>query len=298
MDYKRTIVDAMEFIHGRFHEEIKVGDISEGVYLSPSYFSMLFRTFTGYTVKEYVNRYRLYRAASALKSTDKRIITITFEMGFSSQQAMTKKFSRVYGVPPAKFRKLNPAIAVFPPKNILDERGISMEMKKCFENVTFMKKDSYFVVGIETDIDYNRGTDNIGTLYERWNGEGLEEVIQDRVDSNITYGITHETEENDTAKYTIAVEVTTLDNIKPMMVGRKIEGCEYAVFEPTLEMVTSGEFWKYFHGTWLKEQNLQQPDAVLTKNKNNYPKVATLEVYDEKFEDEKSKIKIYAPILR
>lgn len=87
MDYLNTIFKATDFIHRNYDENILVSDIAEYVYLSPSYFSMVFRIITGYTVKEYVNQYRLYQAAKALKETDKGIISIAFQSGFSSQQS-------------------------------------------------------------------------------------------------------------------------------------------------------------------------------------------------------------------
>jgi predicted transcriptional regulator YdeE len=41
-----------------YDEPITITDISAQAYLSPSYFSSLFRIFTGFTVKNYLNRYR------------------------------------------------------------------------------------------------------------------------------------------------------------------------------------------------------------------------------------------------
>ncbi|WBW97452.1 AraC family transcriptional regulator [Oceanirhabdus sp. W0125-5] len=298
MDYLNSIYKAMQFIHNNYDENILVGDISDHVYLSPSYFSKVFRVLTGYTVKEYVNRYRLYRAATLLKETDKRIISIAFETGFSSQQSFTKKFVQLYRNPPARFRRINPIIDPFPPKNLFMERGITMDLKQSFDSVQFVTKESFLVVGIETDIDYNRGTNNIGDLYDQWNSQKLEELIPDQVNSSVVYGMTHESREDDTAKYMISVEVSTLDNLPSGLIARRFDSCEYAVFDTTLEMETSGEFWKYFFKTWLSEQGLEQPQTVNTKNKYTYSRLPSFEVYDADYKDETSKIKIYAPILR
>ena len=298
MDYLNTIIEATEFIHQNYTENILVADIAEYVYLSPSYFSMVFRIITGYTVKEYLNQYRLYKAAIALKETDKKIIFIAFESGFSSQQSLTKKFVKQYKLSPAHFRKINPPINPFPPENIFMERGIIMDLKHCFENVKFIRKESFLVVGIETDIDYNLGTNNIGNLYDKWNNENLVELIPDQINYPVVYGMTHESDENDTAKYMICVEVSTLKNLPSGFIARKFDTCEYAVFETTLDMETSGEFWRYFYKTWLSEQNLKQPQSICTKNKNIYTKLPNFEVYDVNFKDETSKIQIYAPIIR
>ncbi|WP_461614470.1 AraC family transcriptional regulator [Clostridium sp. Marseille-QA1073] len=298
MDYLNTIFKATEFIHRNYDENILVSDIAEYIYLSPSYFSMVFRIITGYTVKEYVNQYRLYQAAKALKETDKRIISIAFESGFSSQQSLTKKFVRQYKIPPAHFRKINPPIDPFPPENLFMERGIIMDLKQCFENVKFVTKESFLVVGIEADIDYNIGTDNIGDLYDQWNNENLVELIPDQVNHPVVYGMTHESRGNDTAKYMVGVEVSTLDNLPSGLIARRFDTCEYAVFDTILAMETSGEFWKYFYKTWLREQGLEQPQTIYTKNKYVYSKLPSFEVYDANFKDESFMIKIYAPILR
>ncbi len=301
MDYTALMREAIEFIHSQYGENILVSDISAQVYLSPSYFANLFRTLTGYTVKNYLNRYRLYRAAAALKESDKRIIEIAFECGFSSQQAFTKSFSLLYGTSPAQFRRADVSFNPFPPSNILQKRGITMDLKNVFDNVRFVKKDSFLVVGIETDINYNgigKGTDYISDLYDRWNTEKLIEKIPDQVNDLLTYGMTHESNADDTAKYIIAVEVSSLEHLPAGLIGRRFEACEYAVFECTLEEETSGRFFQYFFSTWLKEQGLSQPDSVHTALGNTFSRYPTFEVYDKNFVDESSKIEIYIPITR
>jgi predicted transcriptional regulator YdeE len=59
--------------------------------------------------------------------------------------------------------------------------------------------------------------------------------------------------ENDTAKYIVAVEVSTLENIPTGLIGRRFDAAEYAVFDCTLEDETSGKFFQYFFKTFLKE---------------------------------------------
>lgn len=176
-----------------------------------------------------------------------------------------------------------------------------MDLKNVFDNVRFVKKDSFLVVGIETDINYNgigKGTDYISDLYDRWNTEKLIEKIPDQVNDLLTYGMTHESNADDTAKYIIAVEVSSLEHLPAGLIGRRFEACEYAVFECTLEEETSGRFFQYFFSTWLKEQGLSQPDSVHTALGNTFSRYPTFEVYDKNFVDASSKIEIYIPITR
>ena len=79
VDYPDAIREATLFIHRQYGENILVADISYHVYFSSSYFAKVFRTLTGYTVKEYINCYRLYRAAMNLKQSFAGVRFITKE---------------------------------------------------------------------------------------------------------------------------------------------------------------------------------------------------------------------------
>lgn len=303
MNYQEAVKQSLEYLHRHHGEPIRVADVAEQVYLSPSYFSTVFRVMTGYSVKDYLNQYRLYRAAADLRDTAVPVMDIALDRGFSSQQALSKGFVQKYGIPPARFRRLRPVLLPFPPANRWREReGTMQSIKEVFSNVRYEKKDSFFVAGLETDINYNepdhQGTAPIGGLFDRWYGEALGERIPDQVNKGMVYGMTHESTEEDTAKYMVGVEVTTLSNIPVGFVGRRFYGCEFAVFDTTLEMETSGEFWRYFYGTWLGETGYSQPETVHTKKKHSFTRNPNYEVYPPDFQNESSRILIYAPVLR
>jgi len=118
MDIKKAVYEAASYIHDNYSEPISVNDISAQAHLSPSYFAAVFRVFTGFTVKNYFNRYRLHRAAKELAESDRRIIEIAFDVGFSSQEAFTRSFAKAYGITPAQFRLAKPEFNPFPPKNL------------------------------------------------------------------------------------------------------------------------------------------------------------------------------------
>jgi AraC family transcriptional regulator len=118
MEIKQAVYDAALYIHDNYSEPISVTDISAQAHLSPSYFATVFRIFTGFTVKNYFNRYRLHRAATELNSSSKRIIDIAFDVGFLSQESFTRSFSKAYGITPAQFRLLKPSFEPFPPRNL------------------------------------------------------------------------------------------------------------------------------------------------------------------------------------
>ncbi len=300
MDIKQSIYEATLYIHNKHDEAILIEDISKQIYLSPSYFSFLFRTFTGYTVKNYLNRYRLYRAALDLKESNKRIVEITFIHGFSSQQAFTKSFTQMYGISPAKFRLLNPSLKPFPPENLWKENLPSMELMDCFNQVSFIHKEAIFLVGVEVDINLGvaGGTDPIGKAWELWNSENLSQSIPDQTAPGVSFGITHSETIEDTGKYIVCVEVSTLDNLPVGLVGRRFEACDFAVFNTTLEIIWTGDFWRTFYSKWLPASDYDLPDEPLHKNYATFNRYPAIEVYGPDWKDVKSIMQIYAPIVK
>lgn len=302
MDIKQCIYESTLYIHDMYAEQITISDIAAQAYLSPSYFSFMFRTFTDCTVKSYLNRYRLYRAALDLRDSDKRLIEIAYSNGFSSQQAFTRSFSQMYGIAPAQFRLLRPTLNPFPPENLwLKWRNASMELMNCFENVRFIHKDAFYVVGLEVDIHYNSedGTHPIGGLWQMWNAENIEQIIPDKVSQGTVYGMTHSETADNKGKYFVGVEVSTLDNIPVGLVGRKFDVSDFAVFNTTVSIIWTGDFWRTFYAKWLPDSGYAQPDESLHKSYCTFNKYPAIEVYPKEHKgDEQAVIQIYAPVVK
>ena len=300
MDIVKNIYESTLYIHNAYAEPITVADIAAEAYLSPSYFSFIFRTFTGYTVKNYLNRYRLYCAALDLRDSDKSLVEIACVNGFSSQQAFTRSFSQMYGIAPAQFRLQCPNITPFPPENLWTKwRNPSMELMQCFENVRFMHKKAFYVAGMEVDIHYNNseGTSPIGGLWDAWNSENLAKLIPDQVSQGTVYGMTHSETVEGKAKYLVCVEVSTLDNLPAGLVGRRFEASEYAVFDTTLEIIFTGNFWRTFFAEWLpkSEYAIREEHNDLLDAFRKFP---AIEVYPAGWENEQSIMQAYAPVVK
>ena len=301
MDLEQSIYKSTLYIHSAYAEPITVSDIAAEAYLSPSYFSFLFRTFTGYTVKTYLNHYRLYRAALDLRDSNKQLVEIAYIHGFSSQQAFTRSFSQIYGITPAQFRLSRPTLNAFPPENLWTKwRKTSMELMHCFENVRFMQKNAFFVAGLEVDIHYNSddGTAPIGTIWDMWKAEKTADLIPDQVSPGTIYGITCNETADNTAKYLVCVEVSTLDNLPVGLVGRRFESSERAVFDTTLAIIWTGNFWRTFYTKWLPDSGYALHDK---QTKESYPTFNThpdIEVYPKDWKDEQSIMQIYAPVVK
>ena len=174
-----------------------------------------------------------------------------------------------------------------------------MELMQCFENVRFIQKDAYYVVGLECDIHYNTsdGTAPISGLWEKWNAENHVQLIPDQVAQGVVYGITHCETVDNRGKYFVGVEVSTLNNLSVGLIGRKFEASEIAVFDTTLEIIFTGKFWRTFYAKWLPESGyaLHDEHNDLLDAFRKYPSV---EVYGKDWKDEQSIMQAYAPVVK
>jgi len=73
--------------------------------LSPSHYSELVRTSTGYPPKEYLTRMRMHRAAQLLDTTDLPVKRIAHEVGFPDPFHFSRVFRRINEQSPAAYRR-------------------------------------------------------------------------------------------------------------------------------------------------------------------------------------------------
>lgn len=93
-----------QYIHEFLHEELSLTTLAELVYLSPPYFSRMYKQKTGKGLLEYINETRINRAKLLLKTTDKKIYEIAAEVGLESAPYFTRLFRKKTLVTPQQYR--------------------------------------------------------------------------------------------------------------------------------------------------------------------------------------------------
>jgi AraC-like DNA-binding protein len=76
--------------------------------LSRAHFSAEFRRAFGVTPHAYLLTRRLERAAALLRVTDRSVTRICMDVGWSSVGSFTTSFTRMFGRPPAAYRRAFP----------------------------------------------------------------------------------------------------------------------------------------------------------------------------------------------
>lgn len=105
MNYDACIRKSIEYIELNLDSKIELKDLADRVFMSKYHFHRVFHSVVGEPVAEYIRKKRLMEAAEELSNTDDKIVDIALKYQFSSQEAFTKAFKKLYGMPPREFRR-------------------------------------------------------------------------------------------------------------------------------------------------------------------------------------------------
>lgn len=85
--------------------KIHIEDIAEELRVTPAFLTKKFKQEVGITPHKFLLHKRIQRAQSLLSGSDVDIATIAVDCGFSHQSHLTRHFTQLTGVSPAKFRQ-------------------------------------------------------------------------------------------------------------------------------------------------------------------------------------------------
>lgn len=95
------------YVKKHLYEPIQVSQIAQDLDYNASYLCRSFKEETGKTLKEYINEVKMEEAKFMLQSTDRAIIDIAMDLGYSSQAYFTTLFKSYSGTTPMSFRENN-----------------------------------------------------------------------------------------------------------------------------------------------------------------------------------------------
>lgn len=95
----------IEYCNEHFHEPLHLEGISSRFYISPYYFSRLFKQTTGFTFTEYINTLRIREAQRLLRETPFKMIEISEKVGYVNVSHFNRKFKQVTRMSPMEYRK-------------------------------------------------------------------------------------------------------------------------------------------------------------------------------------------------
>jgi len=103
--YDAKIKKALRYIDTHFSEDLRLEDVAAHVYLSPYYFSKLFKKQLGIGFNAYVTQQRMMNAKQMLEHSDWSIASIAKNLGFSQTSYFCKVFRQTFQITPQMYRE-------------------------------------------------------------------------------------------------------------------------------------------------------------------------------------------------
>lgn len=141
---KERIYQAINFIENNLQKDISIKDIAFHSCYSIGHFQRLFRQQVGLTVKEYIRKRRLIKAALELCISDKRVIDIAYDYQFKYEQSFIRAFKKEFLITPAKLKRkiINSPLQ----KNVLPEiLQLKQDIKSVIHNKIKQLRDLHLL---------------------------------------------------------------------------------------------------------------------------------------------------------
>jgi len=102
---RSELVHAVErLLSDRLPDTLALADVARGVGSSVHHLCRTFRGETGITMHQYRHQLRLRSSLELVRRTDRSLVRIALELGFSSHSHFTSAFRQGFGQPPSSFR--------------------------------------------------------------------------------------------------------------------------------------------------------------------------------------------------
>jgi len=95
-----------EFLMKNYLEDTNLEEIASIVHMAPASTCRFFKSSTGLTIFEYLNKIKIEYACKLLLNTDLNIVNISYDCGFNNLSHFNKQFRKFIGKTPSHFRKL------------------------------------------------------------------------------------------------------------------------------------------------------------------------------------------------
>ncbi len=131
MESFSILTKALDYIENNLTEEITQKDIADHCSYSLSALQKMFSRVFHIGIADYIARRRITAASRDLLNTDDTILDIALKYGYNSHEVFSRKFTRIWGESPSKYRKKRSFSEIYPKLDLpIYNSGGFIRMKK------------------------------------------------------------------------------------------------------------------------------------------------------------------------
>ncbi|MEQ2426895.1 AraC family transcriptional regulator [Enterocloster hominis (ex Hitch et al. 2024)] len=242
----QLIIDHVEHNLQAREEPVDREEISRIAGCSFDFFQKVFSYMNGMGFAEYIRFRKLTLAGYDLKSTDMKIVDISYKYGYNSPTSFTKAFQQFHGIPPKEARENEVKLRVMPKLQIAQRRQFSWQVQR---------KAGFRLIGKTIRVSCADGEhyEKIPGFWSECQKDGTYPVLRslDTGAQKGMFGLFSPCDEDvDEMEYSIMV--ISDKSLPAGLTGLELPEQTWAVFDcrgPVPQAIQEG--WKYLNGEWL-----------------------------------------------
>ena len=152
MNSMELLTNALSYIENHLDKEIKTQDVADACFCSKSTLEKLFRCVNNISVRDYLIRRRMMKAARMIiEEPQTGLLDIALTYGYSTNEAFTRAFKQIWNCNPSEFRHNTRFSELFPRMQHPLENGDAYMKERKHVDISELydlfvtRKDCYFV---------------------------------------------------------------------------------------------------------------------------------------------------------
>jgi len=258
-DYSRRMDQVLDYIQEHLDEDLSLVTLADISCFSRYHFHRIFSGMVGESLKSYIRRLRLERAACQLKGTGDPVTPIAFDAGFETHESFTRAFGKMFGCSPCAFRKAS---------QVKLEKQQRHYWKEISMNVAIVEMEEMAVVFIRHIGPY-------GACGQAWENLCQWAAPQGLLQPGAKIlGLSFDDPEVTPAeklRYDACIEITAPLDVEPPVATKKVKGGRFAMVTHYGSYDFLAETYAMLCGQWVPQNGLECDDQPCMEIYQNSP---------------------------
>lgn len=104
-DMENKIERVKQFTEKNYHKKVSLDDVANLIYLSPKYFSRVFKEYTGTGFSDYKLQVKIDKAKEMLETSTSNIDEISYKIGYENTESFIRIFKKITNNTPTEYRE-------------------------------------------------------------------------------------------------------------------------------------------------------------------------------------------------